>query len=71
MTTPLPPSYLSGLITQPLPDGGTHIITLGVFLQPLSPGTHTVSINITLSGELIGGSVSFGDSYTVTVSPSR
>jgi hypothetical protein len=50
--TPIGSGYLAGPVTTPpLPDGGgTHMITLGVFLHPLSPGTHTV----TISGGLFG-----------------
>lgn len=46
-STPLAGPYLAGpMNTAPLPDGGgTHIITLGAFLRPLAPGTHTVSIS--------------------------
>jgi hypothetical protein len=54
-TTSVGISYLVGPITtQPLQDGGgTHILTVGVFLTPLSPGTHTVSISGRFDGALI------------------
>jgi len=46
-------AYLAGPVqTQPLPDGGgTHIITLGVFLSPMSKGKHTVEIKGEFAGE--------------------
>ena len=50
--TPIGATYLVGPITtQPLPDGGgTHIITMGVFLTPLSKGSHTISFVSRLDG---------------------
>jgi hypothetical protein len=63
------PAWRLGL-TPPLPDGGgTHVITLGVFLTPLNKGSHTVSIKTRLDGSLIS-SLNFieGDLiYTVIV----
>jgi hypothetical protein len=46
-------AYLSGPVTTaPLPDGGgTHMITLGVFVTPMHPGTHTVAISGGLFGD--------------------
>jgi hypothetical protein len=75
-TTALGASYLVGPVTtQPLLDGGgTHYITLGSFVQPLGPGTHT----ITISGELSGAAMlaTYGltflqetYTYTITVHP--
>jgi hypothetical protein len=54
-TTSVGMSYLVGPITTaPLQDGGgTHIITVGVFLTPLSPGTHSVSVSGRFDGALI------------------
>jgi len=51
-TTPVGAAYLVGPVTTPpLTDGGgTHIIQLGVFLSPMSKGTHTVEIK----GEFTG-----------------
>jgi hypothetical protein len=45
--TPIGSGYLAGPVTTPpLPDGGgPHMITLGAFLHPLGPGTHTVTVN--------------------------
>jgi hypothetical protein len=45
-SVPLGPGYVAGPVeTPPLLDGGgTHIITLGAFLGPLTPGSHTVRI---------------------------
>jgi hypothetical protein len=40
--------------SQPLLDGGgTHIMTLGVFLTPLSKGTHTISYQATFAGAAV------------------
>jgi len=73
-TTSIGASYLVGPITtQPLPDGGgTHIITIGVFLTPLSKGTHTVEVKARFDGALllpfVGISFEEEDfTYTVTV----
>lgn len=54
-STPVGPEYLAGPVeTAPLLDGGgTHIITLGVFLTPLSVGTHTVTIRGQVAGDLL------------------
>jgi hypothetical protein len=54
-TTPIGATYLVGPIsTQPLPDGGgTHVITMGVFLTPFKKGTHTVSISTRFDGAFI------------------
>jgi hypothetical protein len=75
-TTDVGPGYLAGPITTPpLNDGGgTHIITLGVFIAPLSVGTHTVSFSGQYTGDLIGPVIGFpafaGDfTYTVNVVP--
>jgi hypothetical protein len=75
-TSPLRAAYLAGPVTTaPLPDGGgTHILTVGAFLSPLSPGQHTVSI----SGGAFGAGIftTYGlafinvdINYTVTVQP--
>ena len=73
-TSPLGAAYLAGPVTTaPLPDGGgTHILTVGAFLSPLSPGRHTVSISGGAFGaEILPASgLAFIDediSYTVTV----
>lgn len=55
-STPVGPGFLAGPVTtdEPLLDGGgTHIITLGVFLSPMSVGTHTVTIRGGLYGDLV------------------
>jgi hypothetical protein len=69
-------AYLVGPIqTPPLNEGGgTHIITLGVFLPPLPVGTHTVSFSGQLAGDLISQVLGFdalaGEfTYTVNVVP--
>lgn len=70
--TPLGPSYLVGPIAVALPDGGQHIITIGAFLSPLTPGTHTVELTGRVDGALIQSVVGvcflqFDYTYTVTV----
>jgi hypothetical protein len=72
--TPIGSGYLAGPVTTPpLPDGGgTHMITLGVFLHPLSPGTHTVTISGGLFGAALPDTYGFGPlvaefTYTVIV----
>jgi hypothetical protein len=54
-STPVGPAFLAGPVeTPPLLDGGgTHLIQLGVFLAPLSLGTHTV----TIQGQVAGSGV--------------
>jgi hypothetical protein len=66
------PGYVVGPIeTPPLNDGGgTHIITVGVFLPPLPVGTHTVSFSLQVTGDLINqgfGLSAFGGEFTYTV----
>jgi len=70
------PAHLVGpLETPPLNDGGgTHIITLGVFLPPLPVGTHTVSFSGQFAGDLISqvlglDAVAGAFTYTVNVVP--
>jgi hypothetical protein len=65
-------AYLVGPVrTPPLNDGGgTHIITLGVFIAPLSVGTHTISFSGEYTGDLVGpavGSPNFAADFTYTV----
>ena len=72
VTTPLPPTYIGGPVTTPpLADGGTQDFTLGAFLHPLTPGTHTVTISGTLDGPApyVGGTFHITHTYTVTVKP--
>ena len=71
-TTPIPTAYLVGPIMAQLEDGtGTHIITLGAFLTPLSTGKHTVTIQAKATGnpimEFFGGLFEEMFTYTVTV----
>ena len=74
-TTQLGSSFLAGPVTTaPLPDGGTHLITLGAFLSPLAPGTHTVSISGGIFGALLPTYVGIAFdretfTYSVDVSP--
>jgi hypothetical protein len=69
--TLIPPDYLVGPITTvPLLDGGgTHIITLGVFLMPLTKGSHTVEVQGKFAGtqlvETFG--MFFEEDFTYTV----
>ena len=77
-STPLGPSYVAGPVTTPplLDGGGTHYTTIGVFLTPLTPGTHKVEIKGTLAGAAvlaITGGTPFGEdiTYTVHVVPHR
>lgn len=75
-TTAIGQGYVVGpLDTPPLNNGGgTHIITVGVFLPPLPVGTHTVSFSLQLTGDVItqvfGLSAIAGEfTYTVNVMP--
>jgi hypothetical protein len=72
--TPIGSAYAAGPVqTPPLLDGGgSHIITVGAFLTPLSPGTHTVAIAGEFSGALFQQATGltfeqFHLTYTVTV----
>ena len=74
--TPIGSAYAAGPVqTPPLLDGGgSHIITVGAFLTPLSPGTHTVAIAGEFSGVLFQQATGlsfeqFHLTYTVTVMP--
>jgi hypothetical protein len=74
--TPIGSAYAAGPVqTPPLLDGGgSHIITVGAFLTPLSPGTHTVAIAGEFSGALFQQATGlnfeqFHLTYTVTVMP--
>uniref|UniRef100_Q021H0 Uncharacterized protein n=1 Tax=Solibacter usitatus (strain Ellin6076) TaxID=234267 RepID=Q021H0_SOLUE len=77
-TTAVGPEFLAGpVVTPPLSDGGgTHIIQLGVFLTPMTAGTHLV----TIQGEIASNSVLLATglscidekfTYTVQVVPSH
>ena len=67
--------YLAGPVSHPdglLPDGGSHFIQVGVFLTPLSKGTHTVTISGVFDGDLLipylgDDPVPFETTYTVIV----
>jgi hypothetical protein len=72
--TDLGPDYLAGPVTTPplLDGGGTHILTVGAFVTPLSPGHHVVQIGGEISGALVGATigacfVDFSFTYTVDV----
>jgi hypothetical protein len=71
---PIGSGYLAGPVTTPpLPDGGgTHMITLGAFLHPLRPGTHTVTVNGGFFGDALRDTYGVGFfvyefTYTVIV----
>ena len=70
-TTPIGPSYVAFATTAPLQDGGgTHIITIGAFITPLSVGTHTVEIKGELAGQAVRdltGGLAQGEDITYTV----
>jgi len=76
-STLIGPSYVAFATTAPLLDGGgTHMITLGAYLHPLSVGTHTVEIKGELAGQVIlpatGNNFNFlaeDITYTVQVAP--
>jgi hypothetical protein len=59
--TPLGPAYVAGPVTtEPLLDGGgTHMVTLGAFLTPLTPGSHSVRIRATQSSPAIRAAYGF------------
>jgi hypothetical protein len=72
--TAIGPGYVAGPVFAPalLDGGGSHIIQIGAFLGPLSPGTHTVKIRgvfdgAALAGIFPGGVDSFEATYTVNV----
>lgn len=74
--TAIGPEFLAGPIEQtnpPLQDGGgTHLIQLGVFLTPLTPGVHTVTIVGQVAGSALFSTYGFNclqqnDTYVVKV----
>jgi hypothetical protein len=73
VTHKLGPEFLAGPVTTPplFDGGGTHIIQFGVFLSPLSPGHHTVTITGDFTGtgfaQLFGFIQLSSFSYTVDV----
>ena len=74
--TPIGSAFAAGPIqTSPLLDGGgTHMITVGAFLTPMSPGTHKVTIAGEFSGVLFQQATGlnfeqFDLTYTVNVKP--
>jgi hypothetical protein len=74
--TSLGAAYTAGPVqTPPLPDGGgSHIITVGAFLTPLSPGVHTVTISGVETGVAFQQAYGlafeqFAATYTITVQP--
>jgi hypothetical protein len=72
-TTVIPTDYVVGPVeSQPLFDrGGSHIITVGVFLTPFNKGRHTVSFTVKAVGDIIvtytGGPQEYTFTYTVEV----
>lgn len=74
--TPIGAEFLAGPIDQtspPLQDGGgTHLIQLGVFLTPLTPGIHTVTIVGQVAGSALFSTYGFNclqqdDNYVVRI----
>jgi len=65
----IPTTYLVGPVTTPsLPDGGgTHIVTVGAFLTPLTKGNHVVVITANYYGELITPPFTAQFTYSVIV----
>jgi hypothetical protein len=65
----IPTTYLVGPVsTAPLQDGGgTHIITIGAFLTPLTKGNHTVVVIEIVAGELITSPFTAKFTYSVIV----
>jgi hypothetical protein len=59
--------FAVGVTTDPLPDGGgTHYVTVAVFLTPFPEGTHTVTIRAKFTGAAVG-LYEFEIPYTVIV----
>ncbi|WZO95759.1 hypothetical protein EP7_002728 [Isosphaeraceae bacterium EP7] len=76
--TVLGPDYLSGLLSfsEPLASGATRVLTVGAFLTPLPPGTHTITIRAAFTGAAFPdryGLAFFAEdiTYTVEVVPGR
>jgi hypothetical protein len=65
--TSLGPAYAVGAETPGLPTGGNLYTVVAVFLMPLSPGTHTVTIRARFTGEALGEVFEFEATYTVNV----
>jgi hypothetical protein len=73
--TSLDPAYVVGAETPGLPSGGNLYTVAAVFLTPLSPGLHTVTIRARFTGEALeafpqvfpGGVFAFDVPYSVTV----
>lgn len=51
-STRIGPEYVAGAKTQPLPDGGgTHVVAVAAFIQPLLKGKHKITCNIAAEGD--------------------
>lgn len=66
------PGYIGGPVPTPdSPDGSNHLIQIGAFLSPLSPGTHRVTIRGVFDGDAfvdaVGGPFASEITYTVIV----
>ena len=71
-STSVGPAYVAGPVTTPplLDGGGTHLIQLGVFLTPLSPGLHIVTIRGEVGGPAVFSAYGIGcvlEDYTYSV----
>ena len=71
--TPVGPEFLAGPVSTPtlLDGGGTHLIELGVFLTPMSIGTHEVTIKgevaTSTAFSLVYGISCYAEDFTYTV----
>lgn len=68
--TRLTPDYMAGAVTPGLPTGGDRYTVAGVFLAPLTPGAHSVTIRVRFTGAALapyGGVFEGSTTYTVIV----
>ncbi len=73
-STPVGAAYLTGPVTTVFEGEDVQVITLGVFLHPLPPGTHTVTIRGGVFGDLIAetyGIQFLREDFTYTVNVVR
>jgi hypothetical protein len=61
-STRIGPAYIAGPVTSASPlfdGGGHHLIALGAFVHPLSPGTHTVTIRGEVASSTLNATYGF------------